>query len=172
MVDIPVQGLAELDALLKTLPVKVEANVLRGAVRAGQKIVADKAKALVPKDSGDLARSIRVSTNRKAAKRGYVRADVVAGNATAWYANLIEQGTGSHYTGSGRSKRKPYLIKPKKQPGALLFGGKVRETVTHPGIKPQPFMRPAAELLDGPALEAFAAYVRKRLPVELAKAGK
>jgi len=170
--DVPVQGLADLDRLLKTLPVKVEANILRGAVRAGQKVVADKARSMVPKDSGALAKSIRVSVNMKAARRGYVRADVVAGNKTAWYANLIEQGTGSHYTGSGRSQRKPYTIKPKKREGALLFGGVLRPEVVHPGIKPQPFMRPAAELLDGPALEAFAAYVRNRLPKELAKAGQ
>lgn len=171
MTDVPVQGLAELDRLLKTLPVKIEANILRGALRAGQKVVADKARALVPRDSGDLARSIRVRNDRKAARRSYVRADVVAGNATAWYAHLIEQGTASHYTGTGRSVRKPYQIKPRQQPGALLFGGKLRETITHPGIRPQPFMRPASQLLDGPAIDAFAAYVRARLPKELAKAG-
>ena len=171
MVDVPVQGLAELDALLKTLPSRVEANILRGAVRAGQKVVADKAKAEVPEDTGDLKRSIRVKTDFRAARRGYVRADVVAGNAAAWYAGLIEFGTGPFYSGPGTtSKRAPYVIKPTRREGALYFGGVIREAVTHPGIRPQPYMGPAAELLDGPALNAFVAYVQRRLPVEIAKA--
>ena len=171
MSEIAVTGLVELDALLKSLPVKVEANILRGALRAGQKQVLQKARSEVPRDTGALAASIRVSSQAGAARRGFVRVDVKAGNATAWYANLIEQGTGSFYTGQGRSVRKPYPIKPKKQPGALLFGGKLRETVMHPGIRPRPFMRPAAELLAGPALDAFVAYVRQRLPREIVKAG-
>lgn len=182
MAEIPVQGLAELDALLKTLPRKVEVNVLRGAVRAGQKVIADRAKALVPKDSRALEKSIKVRPNLRATRRGVVRADVVAGDKTAWYAHLIEFGTASHYTGSGRSVRKPYIIRATGADGkdvgtakkrkALRVGAALVNQVTHPGIKPQPFMRPAAELLDGPALDAFAAYVRNRLPKELAKAGK
>jgi HK97 gp10 family phage protein len=168
--EIAVHGLAELDALLKTLPAKVEANVLRGAVRAGQKVVAERAQALVPEDTGALKRSVRVKTDFRAARRGFVRADVVAGGKSAWYANLIEFGTGQHYSGQGgKSKRAPYQIKPTRRDGALYFGGTIRKAVTHPGIRPQPFMRPAAELLDGPALDAFVAYVQKRLPKELAK---
>ena len=167
MVDVPVQGLAELDALLKTLPSRVEANILRGAVRAGQKVVADKAKAEVPEDTGDLKRSIRVKTDFRAARRGYVRADVVAGNAAAWYAGLIEFGTAPFYSGPGTtSTRAPYVVKPTRREGARDSGGVLREAGTHP----QPYMGPAAELLDGPALNAFVAYVQRRLPVEIAKA--
>lgn len=173
MAEIAVQGLSELSALLKSLPVRVEANILRGAVRAGQKVVLQGAQARVPVDQGDLRKSIRVRTDMRAQRRGYVRADVVAGNATAWYAGLIEFGTGPFYSGPGStSKRAPYQIKPVRREGALYFGGTIRKAVTHPGIHPQPYMRPAAQLLDGPALDAFVAYVRTRLPKELAKAGK
>ncbi len=190
MADIQVQGLAELDALLKTLPARVEANILRGA-GAGQKVVADRAKAEVSAnsmDTGALRKSIRVRVDRRAQKRGYVRADVVAGDATAWYAHLIEFGTGSYYEGTGRSVRKPYVIKARDADGkrygnrelrrsnkgsnesALYFQGKMYSKVIHPGIVPEPYMREAATLLDGPLLEAFAQYVRTRLPKELAKA--
>lgn len=173
MAEIQVQGLAELDALLKSLPAKVEANILRGAVRAGQKVVADKAKAEVPEDSGALKRSIRVKTDFRAVRRGFVRADVVAGNATAWYAGLIEFGTGPFYSGPGTtSVRAPYVIKPRRREGALYFGGVIREAVTHPGIRPQPYMQPAAQVLETDGLNAFVAYVQKRLPRELEKAGK
>lgn len=173
MAETYVQGLAELDKQLKSLSTRVEVNILRGAVRAGQKVVLDRAKSLAPVDAGDLKKSVRVRTDFRAQKRGFVRADVVAGNATAWYAGLIEFGTGPYYSGPGSSsKRAPYQIRPVQRDGALYFGGTVRKAVTHPGIRPQPYMRPAAELLDGPALDAFVAYVQKRLPKELEKAGK
>lgn len=173
MAEIAVQGLAELDALLKSLPARVEANVLRGAVRAGQKVVADRAAALAPQDTGALRRSVRVRTDFRAVRRGFVRADVVAGDKTAWYAHLLEFGTGQHYKGPGSgSKRAAYTIKPTRREGALYFGGTIRKAVTHPGIRPQPFMTPAAEMLAGPGLDAFVAYVQRRLPKELEKAGK
>ena len=171
MAEIAVQGLAELDALLKQLPTRIEANILRGAVRAGQKVVRDAAVQEAPEDSGALKRSIRVKSDMRALRRGYVRADVVAGNSAAWYAGLIEFGTGPFYSGPGTSsKRAPYTIKPTRREGALYFGGTIRKAVTHPGIRPHEFMQPAAKLLDGPALNAFVAYVQKRLPLEIEKA--
>lgn len=169
--EIAVQGLAELDALLKSLPARMEANILRGAVRAGQRVVADRAASLVPVDSGALRKSVRVKTDFRALRRGMVRADVVAGDKNAWYAHLIEFGTGQHYSGTGSSsKRAPYTVRPVRRDGALYFGGTIRKAVTHPGIRPQPFMQPAAELLDDAALAAFVSYINKRLPRELAKA--
>jgi len=187
--EIAVQGLAELDALLKTLPAKIEANILRGAVRAGQKVVRDKAVQEAPEDSGELKRSIRVKTDMRALRRGYVRADVVAGNPVAWYAHLVHFGTATFYQGSGRSVRKPYVISATDNAGkrfgsrelrrinrgsqasALYFQGKMVEKVVHPGARANPFMSRAAEVLNGPALDAFVAYVQKRLPKELEKAG-
>jgi HK97 gp10 family phage protein len=166
-----VTGLADLDRILKTLPAKVEGNVMRGALRAGQKVIMEEAKALVPVDQGALRDSIRIQFRRRRRKRGWVRMHLVAGNEAAWYASLIEFGTASYYTGKGSSVGKPYKIKPKKQPGALLFGGKVREEVTHPGIRPRPFMRPAVDKAQGRALDAVGDYIRKRLPREVKKAG-
>lgn len=181
MTEIGVDGLAELNAQLQTLSVKVESNILRGAVRAGQKVVLDKVRAGVPSDSGALKKSVKIKADRKALRRGMVRADVTAGDKTAWYAHLIEFGTGAFYEGTGgKSVRRPYVIKAKTGSGAeastgakrrsLRIGGSFVSQVTHPGIKPQPFMRPAVDLMQGPALDAFAAYVRKRLPIEIEKA--
>lgn len=181
MIEIGIDGLAELNAKLQTLSVKIESNILRGAVRAGQKVVLEKVRENAPQDSGALKKSLRIKADRRALKRGMVRADVVAGDKTAWYAHLIEFGTGSFYEGTGgKSVRAPYVIKAKKADGTEVSTGAKRRSlrigstfvsqVTHPGIKPQPFMRPAAEELQGPAIEAFAAYVRKRLPIELERA--
>lgn len=169
-----VSGLKELDAILKTLPAKVEGNVMRGALRAGQKVLLQGAQAELlaagAVDSGELLRSLRIRQAVRSKKFGWVRMNLIAGNKQAWYAHLLEYGTASYYTGRGRSIRKPYKIKPKKQPGALLFGGVVREEVTHPGIKPRPFMRNTADRYSRGAIDAVAAYLRKRVPAEAKKA--
>lgn len=171
-----IAGLADLHKLLQELPAKVEGNVMRGALRAGQKVVADEAKsqldAMGAVDSGDLKNSVRVQFRGKSLKRGWVQVNVVAGNKAAWYSHLVEYGTASYYTGNGSTVGKPYKIVSKKgKLGALLFGGQVREEVTHPGIRPRPFMRRAVDVAQGPALQAVEAYIRTRLPKEFKKVG-
>lgn len=185
-----VKGLDELDRLLKQLPVNIELNVLRGAMRAGQKVVQAEAQAKAPARSGALRRSIRIRTDAAAKRRGYARVDVEAGGKMAWYARLLHTGTGAHYRGQGsRSVRKPYAIKATGALGTavdtktkrrlsrrhgdalalLLTNGQVRSMVIHPGIRPNDFMRDAAAKLDGPALDAFVAYLQRRIPREIRK---
>jgi HK97 gp10 family phage protein len=169
--ELRIEGLAELDKMLKTLPATIEGNVMRGGLRAGTKIFADLAKAAVPVDDGDLKKSVRVRTRNR---RGQLSASVVAGNKKAWYAHLIEFGTASFYEGRGKTVGKPYEIKPSKKSKskALKFGDNFAASVTHPGIKPQPFMRPALDDGSADAVEAMAEYIRRRLPQELAKVVK
>ena len=103
---------------------------------------------------------------------GWLRGKVIAGNNKAWYAHLIEFGTGSFYAGKGsKSKRKPYEIKPKSRK-SLFFAGLMKETVTHPGIHPSPFMRTAFDSKAAASIKAFADYMTKRIPKELKKAGR
>ena len=164
-----VKGLAELDAVLKSLPAVLEYNVVRSSLRAGLKPVQQAAVALVPKDSGALAQSIKIKLQAKSKKYGWVRYHLTAGDKRAWYAHLVEFGTASFYTGSGRSKRRPYEIKA-KDGGSLKFGnaGQV-EKVTHPGAKPSPFMRPALDANTDAALQAFANTARRRTESEIRK---
>ena len=58
MTDINIKGMAELKRALEQLPAKLEANVMRGAMRAGAKVIADAAKDNVHTVSGALAASI------------------------------------------------------------------------------------------------------------------
>lgn len=167
-----IAGLADLHKMLQQLPGKVEGNIMRGALRAGMKEFQAVALRHVPVDDGALRDSIKIKFRSRSQKHGWVRMQLVAGNKAAWYSHLIEYGTASFYTGKGKSNRKPYTIKPKKREGALFFGGVVRAEVTHPGIRPQPFMRPAADAGQGPALDATVKYIRTRLPKEFKKAGK
>ena len=173
---VQVTGLKELDALLKTLPAKVEGNVMRGAMRASLKVIGDVAKTNLASNgtikTGTLQKSIRVGFKRKSETRyGWMRGMLTAGNEDAWYAHFIEFGTASFYTGKGKSVGKPYEIRPKNRK-SLFFAGLMREVIGHPGIHPQPFMRPAFDQANGKAITTFADYVRARLPKELAKVSK
>jgi len=151
--ELHVSGLSELDRLLKELPAKIEGNIMRGAVRAGAKVMETRAKELVPVDDGDLRDSIKVSTK---SKRGKVSATVRAGGKKAFYAHMVEFGTARHF------------IKPKKRK-SLFFAGIAREVVDHPGTSPKPFMRPALDNSQREAVDAAAAYIRARLAKEAAK---
>lgn len=161
-----VAGLAELKKMLEELPAKVEGSVMRGALRAGSRVIADVAKANVPNDQGHLKKSIRVTTSNR---KGEVKARVIAGNAKAYYAHMIEFGTGSYYSGTEtKSKRAPYEIKPRNRL-SLLIAGALKEFVVHPGIKPNPFMRNAADQGTPAAIDAVVLYLRERIPKEVLK---
>ena len=149
--DENIRGGRELDDLLQTLPVKVEKNILRGAMRAGAKVMLAEVKQRIPVASGQLAASARITTR---ASKGRVSASVKVGNIVAWYAHLVEFGTRAH------------TIKPKERGGALRFGGVTTGEVHHPGIAPRPFMRPAADSGMSAALAAVTAKVRERLTAQ------
>lgn len=151
--ELHVSGLSELDKLLKELPARIEGNIMRGAMRAGAKVFADRAKQMVPVKSGQLRDSIKVSTR---SKRGRVSATVRAGSKKAFYAHMVEFGTARHF------------IKPRKRK-SLFFAGIAREVVDHPGASPKPFMRPALDGGQVEAVNAAADYIRKRLAKEVVK---
>lgn len=89
---------------------------------------------LVPRKSGRLAASIRI-------KHATGRTEV--GPEGVPYAVYIEYGTGQFNEFGGSA----YEIRPTSPGGVLAFnvGGKTIFTkrVLHPGIRPQPFIRPA-----------------------------
>lgn len=155
--EVKVTGLAGLQALLDELPARIEANVVRGGLRAAAKVVALEAKRLCPVGkTGALRDSIHVSMR---SKHGHLSATIKAGGGKVFYAAMVEYGTARHW------------IKPKNRK-SLFVAGLMKEAVDHPGAKKAPFMRPA---IDGKALGAIqtlADYLRERIPKEIDKAGK
>ena len=159
MSETTVKGLVALQAALDSLPAKIEANIMRGALRAGAKVMLDEAKRLVPVGDpsaenkrlyggrpGLLRDSIRIKTKLKAGK---VTASVVAGG-DPYYARFVEYGT------------KPHIIKA--GPGKFLpLGNGFLKSVQHPGARKRPFMRPALDTGTGRATQAAADYIRQRL---------
>lgn len=143
-----VKGLAELQKFMDQLPPKLEANVMRGALRAGMNQVLPVAKAGVHSVSGELAKGLKVGTRL----RGHtVTASIKAKGKHGPVAHLVEFGTAAH------------LIAAKARGGALAFLGVFREFIRHPGARPKPFMRPALDGQAQNAVIASAEYMKKRL---------
>lgn len=148
MSDENIVGGKELADLLATLPTKVEANIMRSALRAGAKVYLDQVKQNIPVASGILRDSARITTRKT--KDGKISASVKVGNRQAFYAHMVEFGT------------RPHIIKAK--PGsALNVNGSEVKSVNHPGIAPRPYMRPAADAKFGAAVAAVTLQIRKRL---------
>lgn len=185
MSEIHVTGLADLQKFLDKLPAKMEANVMRGALRQAAKVVAAEAKRLCPESPapkrnrerygsyrGALRDSIKISVR---VVRGKVTGFVKAGNDKAWYARFVEFGTAKHWI---QAKTRPQRItrrgvvkmmsintmNRKARRGELVIGGKfVGEQIIHPGARQKPFMRPALDGRAQDAIVAAAEYIKRRL---------
>lgn len=150
MTDEAIIGGRELDAFLQQLPVKIERNILRAAMRAGANVFKAAAKEGVPVDDGDLKASIRVTTK---SKNGTVYGSLKAGGKKAPHWHWVEFGTAAH-----KIKAKPHH--------ALGFAGVTVREVDHPGARARPFMRPAFDSAAAAAIAATAAKIRQRLTKE------
>ena len=170
MDDVSISGLDELQKQLEEFPAKIEKNIMRGAIRAGLKPIVEEAKALCPTKTGALRKSIRIKFRNRSQQYGWIRGVITAGNFDAWYAHIIEFGSGSFYEGTGsKSKKAPYEIKPRGAK-SLFFAGLMREQIVHPGIHPVAFMRKAVDRKTQEGLDAFKAYVAERIQKEFDKA--
>lgn len=174
--DEAIVGGRELEQLLQTLPVKMEKNIMRSALRAGGAVLRDKARQFVPQEDGDLLRSIRITSR---VRKGQVQIGVKAGNAQVYYAGMVEYGTRPHYVavsdidrgpGRGRGRRGTEgrretlasirtVNKRVLQIGANFVG----PSVHHPGSRAHPFMRPAVDAGFRPAVAAVQTQIRKLL---------
>ena len=159
--------------MLDQLPAKLEANIMRGGLRAASNIYSDSARNNVPIKSGALRKSIKVSTSNK---KGALSAKISAGGKGAFYAHMVEFGTASFYAGTGNSVGGPYKIPGKTKAGkskrtkkAVAFGEMVYNNVTHPGIKPTPFMRNAFDQGTNEVIEALRLYIGGRIGKEMLK---
>lgn len=161
-----VKGLKELQAALDKLPAKLEANIMRGAMRAGIKEMVAAVKEEAPEGPPSATGAKRYGGRRgllKASVRGSVKlrsksgkltgvvrsGGKVKGGGVAYYVHMVNKGT------------KPHVIKAKKG-SALPIGGGVA-LVNHPGAKANQFAQRGMDRGQGRALNAIANYVRARL---------
>lgn len=163
---ITVQGLSDLQKMLDELPAKIEANIMRGALRQGANVYRDRARANAPVGkTGRLKKSIKVKTTLR---KGKAISQIVAGGGDAFYAKFVEFGTASFYEGNGRTVGAPYKIEPKNKK-ALKFGEVFSASAVHEGVRPTGFMRRAFDGGTSEVIEEVAAYVRMRIGREIIK---
>ena len=154
-VKVKVEGLRELERALAELPKATGRNVLkRTLVKAGEPI-ADAARQKAPVESGDLQRSIAVSTKKpKDADVGKAAfAEAMRGGASRGEAGAALRAARA----ANPNAFAEAFVGPGRHPQAIMqeFG-----TVNHP---PQPFMRPAWDSKQGAALDM----VKSELGVEI-----
>ncbi len=148
MATTSVKGLAELQAILNTLPAKLERNIMRAALRQGANVIMRKARenisAVGAVDTGTMRKGIKVSTQ---AKGGTVTASVKATGKHAFLATFIEYGVQPHS-----------IIK-----GAKVKSGKNPSANPNPGFAAKPFLRPALDTEMQAALVAVGNTIKARL---------
>lgn len=141
--------------MLSTLPAKIEKNIMRTALRAGANVIKVEAKKNVPIQSGDLKKSIKVSTN---AKRGRVSASIKAGDKKAWYYLMVEFGTLAHAIQAKKGKTLKFVARDGKHIST--------KSVMHSGAISKPYMRPALDNKASEAIEAVGWQISRRLTKE------
>lgn len=157
------KGLDGLDHFLATLPANMERNVLRGALKAGADVIADGARENCR--SEEVRADIKTSASSR--ETGVVTAKVEVKGPNAYKGPWLEHGTDPHFISvddeqsGGMTVRK---INRETKKGSLVIGGHfVGRTVHHPGAKPYPFMRPAADQRETAAIEAIGNHIAGKM---------
>lgn len=165
-----VKGREEVRAFLRSIPEALEKKVLRGAARAGGRVIAEEAKQRSV--SSEVSDAVKVSTRQT--EPGRVVAKVQVKGDGAYIAPWLEYGTNPHFISvaddqrGGRGiKRINSQVKAADGNGSLVIGGKfVGATVFHPGARPYPFLRPALDAKEAEAIAAAQGYINTRLARE------
>ncbi|WP_294353324.1 HK97 gp10 family phage protein [uncultured Sphingomonas sp.] len=160
-----VRGREAVSRYLRDLPEELT-KVLRGAGRAGGKVIADEARAEVRSDlvranitakSAIDAEQVRVTVT---VKRGFAR------SVGTW----LEYGTDPHFISVDDSVRRGMSVGRINRAGSdehkasLVINGKpVGTTVFHEGARPYPFLRPALDRKGDDAIGAAKQYVLSRI---------
>ncbi len=85
-----IEGLDALDKAVRKLPQNIQKRVLKGALRAGGRVIAKEAKQRAPKKTGTLRKSISVQVGKT--RQGGAIAFVTT-KPEAFYSHMIEFGT-------------------------------------------------------------------------------
>jgi HK97 gp10 family phage protein len=137
--------------LLQQLPVEVETKILRNGLSAGARVLRDEARSRVPSKTGALRASIKTSRNTNKTE-GQVVAKVRLKGKHSFLGNFIEYGVAAHQI----------WVRGDKQT-LLINGVAIGKQVWHPGIAPQPFMRPALDARGGDAVQVVGEYLTRYL---------
>ena len=155
-----VKGRGSVERLIAGLPAQIEAKLLRGAARAGGKVLLDETKSRSPAEEVTEALTLRTQS-----EPGRIVVKVsVKGHWARSLAIWAEYGTDPHFISVDDSQREGKSVRRINETGSLRIGGTfVGTTVHHPGAKANPFMRPSLDLSAAPARAAMQSYVNARV---------
>ena len=161
-----VKGKAEVKRFIADTPAKLT-NVLRGAGRAGAKVVSEEIK--VRTTSEEVRDNLRTRTKQEDG-RVVVRIDIKPGWARS-LGTWLEYGTEPHLITVDESQRQGMSVgrinKLAKGPDSghsLVIGGSfVGSTVFHPGARPHPAFRPALDVKEAEAIAAAQGYINSHV---------
>lgn len=167
-----VKGMDGVKQFLRSLPAKLESNVLKGALKAGADVIAEAARENCHSDDVRAA----IKTSAKVADHR-VTAKIEIKGEGAYKAVWLEYGTSAHFISVDDSVREGRTVgrinrqgKAAKKAGSvgpaatLVINGKpVGETVWHPGARPHPFLRPALDLHEEQALAAMRGHIVQKM---------
>lgn len=157
--SVKMEGWAELEDLLRLMPSKIGTKVAVASLRKGAAIIRAEAARLVPVETGELRRSIRVRTFRQKSRAERTVTVWVQGPEKS-LAILVEFGTSAHLI--KRKRKGGVLGRAKGRLGGIYQGkGLPRGQVMHPGATARPFIRPAFDSRVGQATQAIAQGIRE-----------
>lgn len=164
MTEIKVEGLKELDALLKSLPEKVAKKILRTAVHDAARFFAKEGQRRVSPQEGVLQKGILAKRKQNSSP---LEATAQAG-ASTFYALMLEKGhklvASPGYIPSlkrHRTKKKGKFETAKRRIMSKVIGS----------VRPRPFMRPAYDEGKDEAVRLVASHIARRIFAEAKKGG-
>ena len=161
-----VRGKNDVKAYFASIPPNLT-NVLRGAARAGGKVIAEEIKQRTPSD--EVRDAVRIKST---ARDGNVRVNIDLKPGWARSVGIwLEYGTSPHFISVDDSQRQGRsvgkinaLVNEAEGSASLVIGGNfVGNTVFHPGARPYPAFRPALDTKELEAINAAQEYVNARV---------
>jgi len=151
--EVKIKGLSELNKFLQTMPVKMEANVIRAALRVGAKVIKEAAERNVP-----VSPPSRKNAAQYNAYAGALRDSLRYGARV----NLRKGKVIAYVRAGGKSKKNPNPVFWAKW---AEYGTKAHDNGNwmHPGADPSPYMRPALNAESQHALLVIANFIKMRL---------
>lgn len=141
MIETKIEGLKELDRKLAELTRQLHDRALRQSVGDAARLVRNKARQLVPVDTGLLKKNIIAARSRRNSKPGREQWNVALKQKTLKYGN------------TRANRRKNRVGKSYKVDGPAFYGAFIERGTSK--MAARPFLRPALANNQQAAIEAF-----------------
>lgn len=162
--SIKLKGAKEMDAFLAAFPAKLQKGAVRSALTAAAKPIRDDARARAPRETGQLAKSVKTGSP-SINPDGTISVKIRLRGKHSFLGIFHEYGVAPHFIRAGDSGKSPRLLTKAAKRGDVLgdvetghlkIGDNIiTGEVLHPGHAARPFLRPALDNRADDAINAF-----------------